>query len=271
MNIFSSIFLGIVQGLTEFLPISSSGHLLIFHDLFNWQTLDNLAFDVFLHWGTLLALVVYFYKDIIRYLSAFLKSLRHWNLNSDLDQKIAWLILISMIPAVIAGIFLDDLINDIFRNSFSVAMFLIVVGLIFLMVEKYTKKELDLRSLTWQKSLLLGLAQAIALIPGVSRSGATISTGMALKLNREVAARFSFLMSIPVVFAAGVKKAWDLREMTLSGQDWLIYLTGMVAAVVIGIITIKYLLAYLRNHTLNIFAYYRIILGIAIIIYLVVI
>lgn len=271
MNIFSSIFLGIVQGLTEFLPISSSGHLVIFHNLLNWQTVDNLAFDVFLHWGTLLALIIYFYKDIIRYLRAFLKSLRRWNLKSDLNQKIAWLILISMVPAVIAGLFLDDIINSIFRNSFSVAMFLIVVGIIFLMVEKYTQKNLELQSLTWQKSLFFGLAQALALIPGVSRSGATISAGMAMKLNREVAARFSFLMSIPIVFAAGAKKAWDLRDIILSGQDIFIYLAGALAALVIGIITIKYLLAYLKNHTLNIFAYYRIILGIAIIIYLVVI
>ncbi|MCX6744178.1 MAG: undecaprenyl-diphosphatase UppP [Candidatus Parcubacteria bacterium] len=268
MTILSSFFLGIIQGLTEFLPISSSGHLVIFHDIFNWQTADNLAFDVFLHWGTLLALVIYFYKDIIRYLKAFLKSLIKWEVATTLDQKIAWLILLSTIPAVIVGLFLEDMINIIFRNLLSVAIFLIFVGLIFLLVETFTQKKSDLKSLTWSKSLLLGLAQALALIPGVSRSGATISAGMALNLNREVAARFSFLMSIPIVLAAGIKKAWDLRQLALNGQDLIIYLAGLIAALLIGIITIKYLLVYLRNHSLNIFAYYRIIIGIALLIYL---
>ena len=267
MNYLTSIILGVVQGLTEFLPISSSGHLVIFHDILNWQTTDNLAFDVFLHWGTLVALVIYFYKDIIRYLTAFLKSLRHWNLRSDLDQKISWLILISMIPAVLAGLFLNDIIDQLFRNIISVAIFLIIVGLIFLAVEKYCLKNKDLTSMTWGKSLILGVAQALALMPGISRSGATISAGLAMNLNREEAARFSFLMSIPIVFAAGLKRAWDLRHMTMSLQEILIYFGGFLAAAVIGYLAIKFLLNYLKNHTLNIFAYYRIILGIAVLIY----
>ncbi|MCX6740147.1 MAG: undecaprenyl-diphosphatase UppP [Candidatus Parcubacteria bacterium] len=271
MDVLISIILGIVQGLTEFLPISSSGHLVIFHDILNWQTADNLAFDVFLHWGTLVALVIYFYKDIIRYLRAFLKSLRHWNLKNDLDQKLAWLILISMVPAVIAGLFLNKIIDQLFRNIISVAFFLIIVGLIFLLVEKYCCHEKELTSLTWGKSLLLGVAQAIALIPGVSRSGATISTGLAFNLKREEAARFSFLMSIPIVFAAGMKKAWDMKDIALSGYDILIYLAGFVAAVIAGYLVIKFLLNYLKNHSLNIFAYYRIIVGVAIIIYFMVI
>ncbi len=216
-------------------------------------------------------MVIYFYKDIIRYLKAFLKSLRHWNLKNDLDQKLAWLILISMIPAVIAGLFLDEIIDQLFRNIISVAFFLIIVGLVFLIVEKYCRHEKELTSLTWGKSLLLGVAQSLALIPGVSRSGATISAGLAFNLKREEAARFSFLMSIPIVFAAGVKKAWDMRELALSGYDILIYLAGIVASVIVGYLTIKFLLNYLKNHSLNIFAYYRIILGIAVIIYFLII
>jgi undecaprenyl-diphosphatase len=267
MNIVSSIILGIIQGLTEFLPISSSGHLIIFQDVFNWQTADNLAFYVFLHWGTLLALVIYFYKDIIRYLTAFLKSLTNWNLKADLDQRISWLILISMIPAVIAGLFLNDIIDQLFRNIISVACFLIIVGILFLVVEKYCVKNKNLASLTWGKSLLLGLAQAVALIPGVSRSGATISTGLALNLNREESARFSFLMSIPIVFAAGVKEIWDLRHLVLSSQKILIYLAGFCVSAIIGYLAIKFLLNYLKNYSLNIFAYYRIMLGIVLIIY----
>ncbi len=268
MSLVSSIILGIIQGLTEFLPISSSGHLLIFHDIFNWQTADDLAYDVFLHWGTLAALVIYFYKDIIRYLRAFIKSLIKWELKSNLDQRISWLILITMIPAVIAGLFLNDFIDSIFRNLFSVALFLIIVGVIFLIIEKISRQTLDLQSLNWSKAIYLGLAQALALIPGVSRSGATISAGMGLNLKRETAARFSFLMSIPIVFAAGIKKAWDLRAISLNSLDMIIYLAGLFAAMLIGLLAIKYLLAYLKNHSLNVFGYYRIILGIAIIIYL---
>jgi len=270
MTILFSIILGIIQGLTEFLPISSSGHLVIFHDIFNWQTADNLSYDVFLHWGTLLALILFFYKDIIRYLSAFLQSLKKWDLKNNLDQKVAWLIILSMIPASLIGFYWEDLINSLFRNLFSVAIFLIIVGLLFLIVEKVSKKQLNFQSLSWQKSLILGLAQSVALLPGVSRSGATISTGLALNLNREAAARFSFLMSIPIVFAAGVKKAWDLKNLALSSQEILIYFLGFLAAMVIGYLTIKFLLEYLKNHTLNIFAYYRIILGILVLIYFVI-
>jgi undecaprenyl-diphosphatase len=271
MHILSSILLGVIQGLTEFLPISSSGHLIIFHDILNWQPADNMAFDVFLHWGTLLALVLFFYKDIIRYLKAFLKSLEKWNLKNDLDQRISWLILISMIPAVIAGLFLDGILDWYFRNIISVAVFLIVVGLIFLIVEKYSAQSKDLSSLNWKKSLILGLAQALALIPGISRSGATISAGLALNINREQSARFSFLMSIPIIFAAGIKKAWDLRDISLGVSDFTAYILGFIAAVIVGYLVVKFLLNYLKNHSLNIFAYYRIILGIVIIIYFLVI
>jgi undecaprenyl-diphosphatase len=267
MIIIESIILGIIQGLTEFLPISSSAHLLIVHNLFKWQTVDNLAFDVFLHWGTLVALIIYFYNDIIRYLIAFLKSLKKWDLKNNLDQRIAWLILISMIPAVLVGLFLNDLIDQFFRNIVSVCIFLIIVGIIFLVVEKITYKNKELNSLTWGKSLLLGVAQAIALIPGVSRSGATISGGLVFNLKREEAARFSFLMSIPIVFAAGLKEIWDARHFVFTSQDIVIYTLGFFASALVGYFCIKYLLKYLQKNTLNVFAYYRIILGILILLY----
>jgi len=268
MNILESIILGIVQGLTEFLPISSSGHLILLHDLFHWQTADNLTFDVFLHWGTLVALIIFFYKDIIRYLKAFLKSLSQWDIKNDLDQKIAWLILISMIPAVIIGCFLEKVIDVLFRTSFAVAIFLILIAFVFFIVEKFSQKQKDLSSLNWSKALIFGFAQAVALIPGVSRSGITISTGLGLKLKREVAARFSFLMSIPVVFAAGLKKIYDLKDITLNNQEIMLYLVGFLSTVLVGYFCIKFLLNYLKSHTLNIFAYYRLILGALVLLYL---
>jgi undecaprenyl-diphosphatase len=269
MNILESIVFGLVQGITEFLPISSSGHLIMLHDIFNWQTTDNLAFDVFLHWGTLVALVMFFFKDIIRYLLAFLKSFVHWNIQKDQDQKIAWLILLTMIPAVLVGYFLNDIIDLMFRNLLTVAIALILVGILFLVVEKVNKSDKDWTSLNLLKALLLGVAQAIALIPGVSRSGITISTGLALKLKREAAAKFSFLMSIPVVFAAGLKKIYDLRQIAMSQNEIVIMAFGFLAALISGYLCLKFLLNFLKNHKLNIFAYYRIALGILVLVYIV--
>ena len=268
MNLIYSIFLGIIQGLTEFLPVSSSGHLVFLHDVFKIEAIDSLTFDVALHLGTLVALAGFFYKDIIRYLQAFLKSFVKWNLVNDLDQKIAWLLLFSMIPAVIIGYFFEEIIKNIFRASFSVAIVLILVSFLFFLAEKYSKKIKNFTSLNWQKVLLLGIAQAIALIPGVSRSGITIITGMAFNLKRELAARFSFLMAIPIVFAAGIKKTYDATQIQLSSEGTLIYVFGFLSAAIIGYLTIKYFLKFLQKHSLNGFAIYRIILGIIILIYL---
>ncbi len=267
MDLIISIFLGIVQGLTEFLPISSSGHLVLLHDIFQIGKIDSLTFDVALHLGTLVALVVFFYKDIIKYLKAFLKSFVNWNLKNDLNQKIAWLILISMIPAVFVGYFFEEIIKSVFRASFPVAIVLILVSFLFFGAEKYSKKSKDFASLTWQKSLLIGMAQAIALIPGVSRSGITIISGMAFNLKREIAARFSFLMAIPIVFAAAIKKIYDAIQSQIVTEGILIYFLGFLSAAVIGYFCIKYFLRFLQKYSLNWFAVYRIILGVAILIY----
>jgi len=268
MQYLASIILGVVQGLTEFLPISSSGHLVILHDWLNFQLADNLSFDVALHLGTLLALLLFFYKDIIKYLLAFGKSLVKWNLKNDLDQKISWLILISMIPAAIVGYFFEDLFENIFRSTFSVAIVLILVSFLFILAEKLSKKNLDFKSLNWSRSLFVGIAQAIALIPGVSRSGITIVSGMALNLSREVATRFSFLIAIPIVAAAGMKKMLDLNQVNLTGNEMIIYLLGFIASFISGYFCIKYFLIFVKKYSLNIFAYYRIILGIIILILL---
>jgi undecaprenyl-diphosphatase len=267
MNIFIAIFLGIIQGLTEFLPVSSSGHLVFFHDVLNLDSIDNLTFDVALHLGTLVALVVFFYKDIIKYLQAFLKSFVNWNLKNDLDQKIAWLILISMIPAGLLGYFGEEIIKNLFRSPLSVAIVLILFSFFFFIAEKYSQKQKDFSSLTWSKAFVIGLGQAIALIPGVSRSGITIITGLSYHLKREVAARFSFLMSIPIIFAAGVKKFIDAGLTELNAQIG-IYLFGFLSSAIVGYFCIKYFLAFLKKYSLNWFAVYRIILGLIILIYL---
>lgn len=268
MDLLVSILLGIVQGLTEFLPISSSGHLIVLHDIFNLQTIDNLIFDVALHLGTLVALLIFFYNDIIRYFQAFLKSFMKWNLKDDLDQRIAWLILISMIPAGIVGYFFENIIEQIFRSVWVVAIALILVGVLFFIFEKYSKKEKDLVSLNWLKVFLLGLAQAVALIPGVSRSGITIITGLGINLKREVATRFSFLMSIPIIFVAGVKKLIDLTQMQIVFIDFVALILGFLSALLVGYLTIKYFLQFVKKYSLNIFGIYRIFIGVILLIYL---
>lgn len=267
MNIIISILLGIVQGLTEFLPVSSSGHLVFLHDVLSLESIDDLTFDVALHFGTLIALVIFFYKDIIRYLRAFLKSFVKWNLKNDQDQKIAWLILFSMVPAALVGFFFEDIIKNIFRSPLSVAIILIFVSFLFFIAEKYSRKQKTLASLNWLKVLIIGLAQAVALIPGVSRSGITIIVGLGYNLKRETAARFSFLMSIPIVFAAAMKKFYDASLLAV-GDSILIYFLGFLSSAIIGYFCIKYFLQFVKKYSLNWFAYYRIILGLIILIYI---
>ncbi|MFC1599141.1 undecaprenyl-diphosphatase UppP, partial [Patescibacteria group bacterium] len=243
-----TILLGIIQGLTEFLPVSSSGHLVLLHEIWVMPQINNLIFDVVLHTGTLVALLVYFYKDIISYLRAFLNSLVNWNIKNDLQQRMAWLIIISIIPAGIIGYFFEDIIENVFRSALSVALVLIAVSFLFFLAEKYTKKEKNFQSLTWWKVLLIGIAQAIALIPGVSRSGITIITGMYFNLKRELAARLSFLISIPIIFIASLKKGYDLFQAGLVAEELVIYLLGFLVSAFTGYFCIKYFLQFLKKY-----------------------
>jgi len=259
-----TILLGIIQGLTEFLPVSSSGHLVLLHEIFDLSQINELTFDVILHTGTLVALLIFFYKDIINYFRAFLNSLLKWNVKNDFQQKMAWFLFISMIPAGIIGYFLENIIENTFRSALSVAIVLIIVSFLFFLVEKYSKKIKDFTSLNWLKVIILGLAQAIALIPGVSRSGITIITGMTFNLKRELAAKFSFLMSIPIIFIASLKKIYDLLQIGLATEQLLIYFIGFFISAITGYFCIKYFLLFLKKYSLNYFAVYRIIIGIII-------
>ena len=259
MDYLLSILAGIIQGLAEFLPISSSGHLVIFHEIFKFDFVNDLAFDVALHLGTFLALVLFFYRDLEKIIRGFFSSLTNWNLSNNYNQRLAWLIILGTIPAVIAGYFGEDLIERYFRSPISVALMLIAVGLLFFVFEKKALKTGDLQTLSKTDSVIIGLAQALALIPGVSRSGITIIAGLGRKLKREEAARFSFLLSIPVVFGAGVKEVFNFGGLGLN--DLVIVILGGLSATIVGYLAIKYLLKYLANHSLNIFAWYRLTIG----------
>jgi len=265
-----SIILGIIQGLTEFWPISSSGHLVIAHDVLQFDFVDNLSFDAALHLGTLLALVVFFWRDIIRYIVAWVKSFANWNLQNDLSQRMAWFIFVGSIPAGVVGYFIDQWAETVFRNLWLVALLLIGVGLLFIVFERIFQKTKELAQMGWLTAIIIGLAQVLALVPGVSRSGITILAGLSQGLKRSVAARFSFLLSLPVVFGAGLKKMFELGSTGLEGSEWFVIIIGLLTAAVVGYMAIRFLLRYLENHSLNIFAYYRFLLGVVVIIYLLV-
>lgn len=267
MEIFYAIIAGVIQGLTEFLPVSSSGHLVLFHDLFNFDLPDNVAFDVVLHLGTLAALLLFFWRDVIRYLAAFFKSFVRWNVRTDIDQRLAWYLLLATVPGVIAGALWEDIIDTTLRNTLVVAITMIVVGIILFFVDRFSKKQYSLDSITLPGAIGIGVAQALALIPGVSRSGITIIAGLAQKLNREAAARFSFLLSMPIVAGAGIKKAFDLftTSNSLSGQA-IVLAVGFVTSAIVGYLCIKFFLKYVQSHSLAVFAYYRVAVGVIILI-----
>jgi len=267
MEYLYAIIAGLIQGLTEFLPVSSSGHLVVLHDFLKFDFIDNLAFDVVLHLGTFLALLLFFWPEVVKYFKAFFASFFDWNLGHDVNQKMAWYLFAATIPAALAGYLWQDLIETVFRSTQLVAAMLILVGVILYLADHFSQKIKSLDRLVFKDALVMGLAQALALIPGVSRSGITIIAGLTQKLNRQAAARFSFLLSMPVVFGAGVKKTYDLfvgQGVDLN-QFWLLSL-GFLAAAISGYYVIKYFLRFLQNHSLKVFAYYRVIFGLLLLI-----
>jgi len=259
-----ALILGAVQGLTEFLPVSSSGHLVILHNFFDIGDIDSLAFDVILHLGTFFALVLAFWENIRGYIAGFFMSFFRPNMR-DARQRHAWYILLATIPAAFAGYYLEDNIKEMFRNTFSVAIALIAVSILMFFAERYSKKRSTMEQMTILDAFFVGIAQAIALVPGVSRSGITIITGMQRNLKREDAAKFSFLLSIPIIFGAGVKQSLDMGVPDTSSLG--ILAVGFFAALVVGYLSIVLFLRFLQNHTLYAFVVYRILLGILLLVF----
>jgi undecaprenyl-diphosphatase len=273
MTILQAIILGIVQGLTEFLPVSSSGHLLIVPWLFNWHFLLenpdlNKTFDVALHFGTFISLVVYFWRDIGRLLAAWVRTIAHRKIDST-DGKLAWLIIVSMVPAAIVGVAFEDVIVEVLGKPWMLAVLMIAFGGVMWAADRYARHERELDKLGWKDAALIGAAQALALSPGVSRSGVTMVTGLFLRLTREAAARFSFLMSIPIVGGAALYKGLEVAQEGLPAGTQTPFLAGMIAAAVSGFAAIWFLLAYLRKHDFTIFVIYRFAIGLGMIILIV--
>jgi len=257
IELIQAIFLGVVQGLTEFLPVSSSGHLLLVQYFLGVdQERFGLAFDASIHTGTVLAVIWFFRRDLLRMSRAFLNSLGGLNL-AEADQRTAYLILAASVPAGIVGFLFEDFFATVVRSPWIVVANLVLVGALFIVAEVTGRKNRLASKMTFLGALGIGLAQTAALVPGVSRSGATITMGLFLGLRREEAARFSFLMSVPITSAAA---ALSLAEVLSEGIDaheaWL-FLAGSVTSAVVGYLAIRFLLKYLASHSLRVFAYYR--------------
>jgi undecaprenyl-diphosphatase len=268
-TIVQALVMGIVQGLTEFLPVSSSGHLIIVPFLFGWDDpfINSLAFSVMLHLGTLVALLVYFRSDWARLVPAGLAALRDRSFRDDPDRRLAWLLLASTIPAGLAGVVLGDVIESGFRQIGLVALMLVVGGVVLWLADRWGRRDRGLADVTLPIALGIGAAQALALIPGISRSGISISAARLAGLDREAAARFSFLMATPVTAGAGLFEARRLLTGE-AGVDVSLgpLVVGMVAALASGLVAIHVLLRYIRTHSLNVFVWYRLALAAAVLV-----
>ena len=254
MEIYQALILGIVQGLTELLPISSSAHFEIIKWIFEWEIPE--AFDVALHFGTLLAIVIYFFKDWLELIKGGFKYAV--KKEKTVQGRMFWYIVLATIPGGIIGFILDTFLSDVLDIPWVIATALIVMGIVLYFVDKKCKSKTEYEQMTLKQTFLIGLSQALAFIPGVSRSGVTMTTARAMGVKREAAAKYSFLLSTPIVFAATVYK---LNKFVFD----LPFIIGVLASFIVGILVIKFLLKYLQKGSFKGFAIYRVIAGILII------
>jgi len=256
MSLLEAIIYGVVQGLGEFLPISSTAHIILAPWLFGWED-PGLAFDIALHMGTLAAVVIFFWKDWIGLIKAGLTDVK------SNDGKLFWCIVLACVPGGIFGLLFEDYIETTFRNPLLIGVMLIVMGVVIYVADRYSKSEIVLKDTGFKRSFLIGLSQALAMLPGVSRSGITMAAGRALKINREDAARFTFLLSTPFIFLSGVYKAKDIVNVSV---DVLPFVVAVLTSAVVGALSIKFMLSYLKRKGFGIFAVYRFLLGAVVII-----
>lgn len=268
MKILETIILGIVQGIAEFLPISSSAHLIIFRDVFGVGSFITgnmeMSFDIALHFGTFLAILVYFFKDFWKMLiKGFSKGCK------DENGKMLWMIVVATIPAAIMGVLFEDKIDELVRSNFVlIAVCLAIMGIIIKYCDKLSSESRSFHNMTFKDAILIGCAQVFALIPGFSRSGTTISMARVLKVNRSDAAKFSFYLSAPVVLGAVAIKVLKGEMISLITNDTLTFVIGVVISFVSGMLCIKFLLSYIKKHDYNIFMWYRLILALIVLLVL---
>ncbi|GAA5229046.1 undecaprenyl-diphosphate phosphatase [Paeniglutamicibacter antarcticus] len=262
MNWFEAAFLGLIQGITEFLPISSSAHLRIVGELLPNASDPGAAFTAITQLGTETAVLVFFWKDIVRIIGAWFNALRGRIPHSDPDAKMGWLIILGSIPIAVLGLLFEKQIDTSFRSLWIVATTLVIFGLILAVADYYGKQTRELSTLTPKHGILFGFAQALALIPGVSRSGGTITAGLFMGYTREAAARYSFLLAIPAVFASGLYKlvkSFDEPGFYTLAQTGL----ATVIAFFVGFLIVGWFLKYVSTHSYRLFVWYRLALGLA--------
>jgi undecaprenyl-diphosphatase len=259
LELLEAIVLGIVQGLTEFLPVSSSGHLLLGQYFLGLdQQRFGLPFDVALHLGTLVAVVAFFWRELLRMARAFAWSLTPGGRDlDDPNQRLAYLVLASTIPAALIGYLLEDFFETAVRNPWVVVFNLVLVGVLFIIGEAVGGKQRRADKLRFAEAVGIGVAQAVALVPGVSRSGATITLGLFLGLRREEAARFSFLMSVPIIAGAGSLQTAEVVSEGIDVWGAVMFGAGFASSAVVGYLAIRFFLRFVAHHSLRAFAYYR--------------
>ena len=261
-EIVQAIVIGVVQGLTEFLPISSSAHLILLPRILGWDDalINSPEFVVMLHMGTLAALLAYFWRDVLELLAAAWAAIRERSLEGDPKRRLALVLLLSVIPAALFGLFFEEWIDTFFRDSILVVPFILVAGAAILwLAERLGTRQRDLDGVMLADAALIGGAQALALFPGISRSGITLAAGLFRGLQREAAARFAFLMGIPIIAGAGL---WKMRSIVSGGAgevDLVALAAGVIAAAISGWLAIGFLLRYLRDHSTGIFIAYRLV------------
>ena len=266
MSIFEIVLLGIVQGLTEFLPVSSTAHLVVIPRLFGWPD-PGLAYDIALHVGTLAAVLIYFFRDWIHIIA------NGFGLKSDRDPELRrnrmllWLLVVGTIPAGIAGLALQKAADSTLRTLPIIGASAILIGLFMWWADRAGRGQKTLGHVSWADSLTVGFAQVLAIIPGVSRSGITISAGLLRNLDRPTAARFSFLLSTPIIMGAAAKDAWDLlkHKEAVPPEMQIAFVLGIIVSAITGCLTIALFLKYLRTRSLAFFVAYRIVFGIMVI------
>ena len=268
MNIFQGIIIGIVQGLTEFLPVSSSAHLIFIQNLLGVES--SLAFDTFLHLGSLLAVLIYFRADIIKMIKAWLLSVgdilqhRFWEgFYSDPYKRLSWYVILATIPVGLVGVLFESHVDALFAGELYVpGFFLFVTGTILYLSQRMASGKIDMSHMGWFQSIFMGLAQACAIMPGLSRSGTTIASGLVIGLDKEFAAKFSFILSIPAIFGAFLVQFKDIGVSM--GSDGAAVILGFLAAFISGYFAIKWLIDLIQNKSLDFFSYYCWIVGIVV-------
>lgn len=262
MSLFQAILLGVIQGLTEFLPISSSAHLVLVPAILGWTFSESISFifGVLVQWGTLSAVLVYYWKDLFPIGLAMLKSLRTKRFDNP-QARLGWLLILGTLPAIIVGWLIRDEIQSAFVSKTSTGLFLLGTGVLLVLAELIGNRKLLIKHIEKREALIIGIFQAFSLFPGISRSGATIAGGMAINLKRESAARFSFLLAVPVMIAAGSIALLDLNSMPSGGDLLQALLMGFLVSAILGYISIHWLIKYLSSHSLYPFAIYCFVIG----------